>query len=128
MTHHGAKAGNGWKNQADKFRAQFEAGQIRESVLHDMLAVERANTKTQKGYVETRDAAIKALEDERDVLKVLVAELQAELRIAYDCQPPVEAEKEHYRAALAEIEQVLHRLGDGCGFAHNHTDTEGTTP
>jgi len=75
MSHHG-KAGNGWRDKADKFRAQVEAAQIREAGLRELLAIERAEVRTLKGYVEKRDAAIRLYEDGNAVLKQRVADLE----------------------------------------------------
>ena len=65
MTHHGAKAGQGWKY---KLAAAREA-----------LDNERALTRTLRSYVEKRDASIRLYEDANAVLKQLGAEVAVEL-------------------------------------------------
>jgi hypothetical protein len=61
MSHNG-KAGNGWRNLADKFRAQVEAAAIRESGLRDLIGLLRAEVKTLKSYVADRDEQLRRYE------------------------------------------------------------------
>lgn len=95
--------------------------------LREALELERAGRRTAEGYVAQRGAVIRQLEEAVEILKTRCAELVAEVA-AVRAQPcPVEPEKELYRQALAEIEGVLHRLGNGCAFTHvNATGTEET--
>ena len=117
MSHHG-KPGNSWLRKADTYRAQVEAGQIRESCLRDSLVILRAKCSTLEGHVAGRDETIRAMEVERDALRERVEELEAALGVALVHPPSVAAERNVYRDALAEIEAVLHRLGTGCTFGH----------
>jgi aminoglycoside phosphotransferase len=104
VSHHGSKAGCGWRHKLEKATEE--------------LANERAAVRTLHGYMIGHRETILALESERDALRDRVEELEAALGAALVHPPSVAAERNAYRGALAEIEAVLHRLGTGCTFGH----------
>lgn len=92
--------------------------------LREELVIALSVVTGLRRQVEGRDATIRALEAERDVSLARAAELAEALGIACTTPASAIAERDLYRAALADIEAVLHRLGTGCGFAGHDHDTE----
>lgn len=85
--------------------------------LREELTVALSVVAGLRRQVDGRDATIRALEAARDAALARVNELAAALDAARATPPAVVEERDLYRAALADIEAVLHRLGTGCGCA-----------
>lgn len=99
-------------------RQLLAEARARSTALREELAVARSVVTGLRRQVEGRDATIKQLEATRDAALSQAAELVEALAQACATPPTVVLERDVYRAALADIEAVLHRLGTDCGCAH----------
>lgn len=89
-----------------------------EARLRDELAALWAVNDDLRQKLAGRDATIRTLETERDQAVAYGVELSAAVKHAHVTPPSALALLAVYRAALADIEAVLHRLGTGCEFGH----------
>lgn len=123
VEHHGV-AGQGWRRRAERAEALLadaarrEAG-LRERFagLHEELVVAQGALGGLRQQLAGRDATIKALEVARDAAQARIAELAEAPPAACASSLDTIAECDLYRAALLEIETVLHRFGAVCGCA-----------
>lgn len=102
---------------------RLAAAEARAAGLREELAVALSVVTGLRRQVEGRDETIRALEGERDVVLARAADLAEAFAAACATPPAALAERDVYRAALADIEAVLHRLGTGCGCAGHEEAT-----
>lgn len=94
--------------------------------LREELELERAARKTADNYVLERGSVIRQLEAAVTIFRSRCEQMAEELA-AVRAQPlanlPAHRVREElYRSILSDIEHALHRLGDGCGFAHDNAE------